>query len=64
MPGNPGFITPDPIEFELKPGQVFEVDGVRCELMRPPTIRGLGTQEELVVAFLMEVETGRVDVKG
>lgn len=41
----------------------FEVDGIRCELMQPPTIRGLGTQEELVVAFLMEVETGRVDVK-
>ena len=43
--------------------EYFEIDGVRCELMQPPTIRGLGTQEELVVAFLMEVETGRVDVK-
>jgi len=41
----------------------FLVDGVRCELLQPPTIRGLGTQEELVVAFLLEVETGKVDVK-
>ena len=37
----------------------FVVDGVRCELIRPPTIRGLGTQEELVVAFLQEVEPGK-----
>ena len=43
--------------------EYFLIDGVRCELMQPPTIRGLGTQEELVVAFLMEVETGRVDIK-
>lgn len=43
--------------------EYFLVDGVRCELLQPPTIRGLGTQEELVVAFLMEVETGKVDVK-
>jgi len=40
----------------------FLVDGVRCEMIRPPTIRGLGTQEELVVAFLQEVEVGK-DVK-
>jgi len=40
----------------------FLIDGVRCELIQPPTIRGLGTQEELVVAFLMEVETGKVDI--
>lgn len=42
----------------LKEAIYFEVDGVRCELIRPPTIRGLGTQEELVVAYLMEVEPG------
>jgi len=42
--------------------QHFLVDGVRCELIMPPTIRGLGTQEELVVAYLMEVEVGK-DVK-
>jgi len=36
----------------------FLVDGVRCELLRPPTIRGLGIQEELVVAYLLEVEPG------
>lgn len=40
----------------------FEVDGIRCELIAPPTIRGLGTQEELVVAFLLAVEVGS-DVK-
>jgi hypothetical protein len=37
----------------------FLVDGVRCELVRPPTIRGLGIQEELVVAYLQEVEPGK-----
>lgn len=40
----------------------FTVDGVRCELNQPPTIRGLGTQEELVVAFLLSTEVGS-DVK-
>lgn len=40
----------------------FLVDGVKCELDEPPTIRGLGTQEELVVAFLISVEEGS-DVK-
>ena len=40
----------------------FTVDGVRCETLKPPTIRGLGTQEELVIAFLQEVEPGK-DVK-
>ena len=40
----------------------FQVDGVRCELVEPPTIRGLGTQEELVVAFLLATEVGS-DVK-
>jgi hypothetical protein len=36
----------------------FTVDGVRCELNAAPTIRGLGTQEELVVAFLLATEVG------
>ena len=46
-------------DFDLvKNGISFLVDGVRYELIRPPTIRGLGTQEELVVAFLQEVEPG------
>lgn len=40
----------------------FTVDGVKCELIEPPTIRGLGTQEEMVVAFLLAVEVGS-DVK-
>lgn len=40
----------------------YLIDGVRCELVQPPTIRGLGTQEELVVAYLQEIEPGR-DVK-
>jgi hypothetical protein len=41
----------------------FKVDGVRCELNEPPTVRGLGEQEELVVAFLISTEVGS-DVKG
>lgn len=40
----------------------FMVDGVRCELIQPPTIRGLGTQEEQVVAYLLATEVGS-DVK-
>jgi len=40
----------------------FVIDGIRCELNEPPTVRGLGTQEELVVAFLLAVEVGS-DVK-
>jgi hypothetical protein len=46
----------------LVDSKYFEVDGVRCELIQPPTIRGLGTQEELVVAFLLATEVGS-DVK-
>jgi hypothetical protein len=42
--------------------EYFLVDGVKCEIIRPATIRGLGTQEELVIFFLQEVEPGR-DVK-
>jgi hypothetical protein len=50
-------------DFELVTKAVsLVVDGVRCELIKPPTIRGLGTQEELVIAFLQEVEPGS-DVK-
>lgn len=50
-------------DFDLVVGaQYLLIDGVRCELIQPPTIRGLGTQEELVVAFLQEVEPGK-DVK-
>lgn len=41
----------------------FIVDGVRCELNEPPTVRGLGEQEELVVAYLIATEVGN-DVKG
>jgi len=46
----------------VKNATYFLIDGVRCELIKPPTIRGLGKQEELVVAFLQEVEPGK-DVK-
>ncbi len=46
-------------EYDLVVGaQYFLIDGVRCERIRPLTIRGLGTQEELVVALLQEVEVG------
>lgn len=50
-------------DFDLMNNAVhFLVDGVKCELIRAPTIRGLGTQEELAIAFLQEVESG-TDVK-
>lgn len=41
----------------------FTVDGVKCERIQPVNIRGLGKQEELVVAYLLAVEPGS-DVKG
>jgi hypothetical protein len=41
----------------------FIVDGVKCELNEPPTVRGLGEQEELIVAYLITTEVGS-DVKG
>lgn len=43
--------------------EYFIVDGVKCILSGGPTPRGLGTQEELIVAFLVAVEVGS-DVKG
>jgi hypothetical protein len=46
----------------IKNAESFTIDGVKCELIQPPTIRGLGTQEELVVAFLLATEVGS-DVK-
>jgi len=50
-------------DFDLvKDSIYFLIDGVKCELIQPPTIRGLGVQEELVSAFLQEVEPGK-DVK-
>ena len=51
-------------DFEtLVAASYFIIDGIRCELNEPPTIRGLGIQEELVVAFLISTEIGS-DVKG
>ncbi len=43
--------------------EYFTVDGVRCEVNTPFTIRGLGTQEELVVGYLISTEVGK-DIKG
>lgn len=40
----------------------FSVDGVKCEILKPPTIRALGQQEELVIVYLQAVEVGK-DVK-
>jgi hypothetical protein len=34
------------------------IDGVRCEIVQPATIRGLGTQEVVSVFYLQEVEVG------
>jgi len=38
--------------------EYFVVDGVRCEKVQPPTIRGLGTEEVLVTVLLVAVEPG------
>jgi hypothetical protein len=35
------------------------IDGVKCELFKPPTRRGLGATDELVVAYFQAVETGK-----
>jgi hypothetical protein len=37
----------------------FIVDGVKCEILQPQTIRALGTTEGMVVAYLQEVEVGK-----
>lgn len=42
----------------VRDAEHFTVDGVRCELNAPITIRSLGKQEELVVAFLIATEIG------
>lgn len=39
------------------------IDGVRCELFKPPTLRGLGKNDEIVVAYFEAVEVGK-GVKG
>lgn len=46
----------------IRDAEYFTVDGVRCELNAPITIRSLGQQEELVVAYLTATEVGS-DVK-
>lgn len=46
----------------VKTGVYCLVDGVRCENISPPSIRGLGTQEELAIFYFQEVEVGG-DVK-
>lgn len=51
-------------DFDTLVGAIyFIVDGIKCELNEPPTVRGLGEQEELVVAYLISTEVGS-DVKG
>lgn len=35
------------------------IDGVRCELVRPPILRGLGKDDQMVVAFFQAVEVGK-----
>jgi hypothetical protein len=42
----------------VRDAEYFIVDGVRCELFQPPVIRGLGKQEEMVVAFLKASDPG------
>jgi len=34
------------------------IDGVKCVLVKPPVIRGLGQQDELVIAYLQAVSVG------
>jgi len=42
----------------IRDASYFMVDGVRCVLTSPPVFRGLGAQDELVVAFLQSTATG------
>lgn len=42
----------------IRDAEYFVVNGVRCELFKPPTRRGLGKQYEMTVAFLTAVEIG------
>ena len=35
------------------------IDGVRSELVKPPILRGLGKQDEVVVAYFEAVEVGK-----
>lgn len=35
------------------------IDGVKCELLKPPVFRGLGKDDEMVVAFFGSVEPGK-----
>lgn len=37
----------------------FMVDGIKCELLKSPIVRGLGKQEEQVIAYLTSVEVGK-----
>ena len=34
------------------------IDGVKCVLVKPPVLRGLGQQDELVIAYFQAVESG------
>lgn len=42
----------------IRDAEYFIVDGVKCVLSSPPVFRGLGAQDELVVAFLQSVSPG------
>ena len=35
------------------------IDGTKCEIIRPPIFRGLGKQDEVIVAYFEAVETGK-----
>lgn len=42
----------------IRDAEYVIIDGVRCELYQPPVFRGLGQQDEMVVAFFKAVEPG------
>lgn len=42
----------------IRDAEYIMIDGVRCELYQPPVYRGLGKQDEMVVAFFRSVEPG------
>jgi len=43
----------------IRDNEYVTIDGVKCELVKPPVYRGLGAQDELVVAFFKAVQVGK-----
>jgi len=53
-------IKTEPCYYEkVRDSEFIIVDGVRCELIRPPILKGIGKRDAAVVAFLSPVEIGK-----